>query len=385
MRAIAIARASSRRIIRDRTSLFFLLVLPIIVIIIVGATVRGFSTFRVGVESAKSGPAGREIVAALDHVRGIEVIAYDDRKSLTTALARGEISAGVLLPTTLGTSESSAHRVTVTIYAEQVNSTQQAAATAVSSVILNQGALVQAANFAVAHSSTPYSEALATAASLQKSVPQIRLTTIRADSSASTLPQGYSYSAPTELVLFVFLSALAAGATIIENRRLGMYERMLAGPVRARTIIAGETLTYFGLALVQSVLIVTVGSLVFGVSWGNPLAAALLVITWALVGAGAGLLSGTFFRTPEQASAIGPTAGIALAMLGGCMWPLSIVSATMREVGHITPQAWAVDAWTSLLSRHGTITTILPQLGVLAAFAAVLLSVSSLRLYRRLS
>ena len=230
MRAIAIARASSRRIIRDRTSLFFLLVLPIIVIIIVGATVRGFSTFRVGVESAKSGPAGQEIVAALDHARGIEVIAYDDRKSLTTALARGEISAGVLLPTTLGTSESGAHSVTVTIYAEQVNSTQQAAATAVSSVILNQGALVQAANFAVAHSSTPYSEALATAASLQKSVPQVRLTTIRADSSASTLPQGYSYSAPTELVLFVFLSALAAGATIIENRRLGMYERMLAGP-----------------------------------------------------------------------------------------------------------------------------------------------------------
>ena len=67
------------------------------------------------------------------------------------------------------------------------------------------------------------------------------------------------------------------------------------------------------------------------------------------------------------------------------MWPLSIVSATMRAVGHITPQAWAVDAWTSLLSRHGTITTILPQLGVLAAFAAVLLSISSLRLYRRLS
>ena len=62
----------------------------------------------------------------------------------------------------------------------------------------------------------------------------------------------------------------------------------------------------------QSALIVIVGAVVFGVSWGNPLAAALLVITWALVGAGAGLFSGTFFRTPEQASAIGPTAGIAL-------------------------------------------------------------------------
>ena len=60
-------------------------------------------------------------------------------------VARGEISAGVLLPTNLGTSESRSQPITVTIYAEQVNSTQQAAATAVSSVILSQGALVQSA------------------------------------------------------------------------------------------------------------------------------------------------------------------------------------------------------------------------------------------------
>lgn len=384
MRALAIARASTRRIIRDRLSLFFLLVLPIIVIIIVGATVRGFSTFRVGVDSSASGPAGQQIVKALDHARGIDVISYTSKKSLTTALARGEISAGVLLPGGLGTSERRSESVAVTIYAEQVNSTQKAAATAVSSVILGQGALVQSADFAVAHTSSRYPQAFDEASALRGSVPLVELRTIRADSQASTLPQGYSYSAPTELVLFVFLSALAGGAAIIETRRLGMYERMLAGPVHARTIIAGEALTYFALALVQSALIVTVGSVAFGVAWGNPLAAALLVIIWALVGAGAGLLSGTLFRTPEQASAIGPTAGIALAMLGGCMWPLSIVSSSMRAIGHITPQAWAVDAWTSLLSRHGSVVTILPDLGVLAAFAAVLLSFAALRLYQRL-
>ncbi len=384
MRALAIARASTRRIIRDRTALFFLLVLPIIVIIIVGATVRGFSTFRVGVDSVGSGAAGQRIVTALDHSRGIDIAIYTDQKSLTTALARGEISVGVLLPAGLDAVESEAKPATVTIFAEQVNSAQQAAATAVSSVILGQGALVQSASFAAAHSSSSYNQALALATSLQGTTPHVGLRNVSADTSASTLPQGYSYSAPTELVLFVFLSALAGGAAIIETRRLGMYERMLAGPVRARTIIAGEALTYFLLALVQSALIIVVGAIAFGVSWGNPLAAAALVITWALVGAGAGLLSGTLFRTPEQASAIGPTAGIALAMLGGCMWPLSIVSTTMREIGHVTPQAWAVDAWTSLLSRHGTITTIAPQLGVLAAFAVVLLSVSSLRLYQRL-
>ncbi len=66
------------------------------------------------------------------------------------------------------------------------------------------------------------------------------------------------------------------------------------------------------------------------------------------------------------------------------MWPLSIVSSIMREVGHATPHAWAVDAWTDLLSRHGTVTTIAPQLGVLLAFAAALLALSTNRLARQL-
>ena len=118
----------------------------------------------------------------------------------------------------------------------------------------------------------------------------------------------------------------------------------------------------------------------FGVSWGNPLAAAVLLIVWCLVGAGAGMVAGTLFRTPEQASAMGPIVGIVFAMLGGCMWPLSIVSTAIREIGHATPQAWAVDAWTNLLSNHGDIVTISRELGMLALFALGFFVLATLRL-----
>ena len=67
------------------------------------------------------------------------------------------------------------------------------------------------------------------------------------------------------------------------------------------------------------------------------------------------------------------------------MWPLAIVGQTMRAVGHVTPQAWAVDAWTRLLSQHGTITSIAPHLLVLAGFASVFLALATWRLHCRLS
>jgi ABC-2 type transport system permease protein len=381
----AIAQVSIRRVVRDRTALFFIIVLPIIVIVIIGATVRGFSTFRIGVVDLGAGQAGRQLVTALDRAGDIEVTRYSSVAALTKGVARSEVSAGVVLPAGMDAIEHRGGTVTVGVLAEQANSTQQAAVTAVSSVVMGQGGTVQAARFATAHGSGNFSENLARASAAGTHLQRVEVRTVQAESNANTLAGGYSYSAPTELVLFVFINALAGGAVIIETRRLGIYDRMAAAPVRPRTIVAGETLTYVTIALLQSVLIVIVGALLFGVSWGNPLAAAVLVLIWAVVGAGAGMLSGTVFRTPEQAGAIGPAAGIALGMLGGCMWPLSIVSSTMREVGHATPQAWAVDAWTSLLARGGTIASITPQLAVLAAFAAAFLTLAAVRLRRILS
>lgn len=145
-------------------------------------------------------------------------------------------------------------------------------------------------------------------------------------------------------------------------------------------MILGETLCYLALALLQALLIVVVGAVLFGVSWGNPLAAAALIGMWALVRTGAGMVSGTLFRTPEQATAIGPTIGIAFGMLGGCMWPLEIVPQSVRALGHSTPHAWAVDAWVTLLSRGGGLADIAGYLAILAGYAVDLFVLASLRL-----
>jgi ABC-2 type transport system permease protein len=77
---------------------------------------------------------------------------------------------------------------------------------------------------------------------------------------------------------------------------------------------------------------------VFGVDWGDPEAALLLVTVFALVGTGVGMLLGAVLRNSEQATSIGPPVGIALGMLGGCMWPLAIVPEPMRVVATCSPR-----------------------------------------------
>jgi len=385
MTVFALMGVSIRRVTRDRVSLFFIVVLPVLVILIVGASVRGFSTIRVGVVDTGSGPAGGQLTAMMAATPGIELHRYGTTADLEQAVRRSSVQAGLVLPEGMNAAVQGRSTVKLGLVAESSNPTQQAAVTAVQSVVARYAGEVQAARFTAGTTSSGFVASLALAHRTAPDVADVRVLSRQAGTTLTTLPQGFSYSAPTMLVLFVFLNALAGSAVVIGNRKLGMYERMLAGPVRSGTIIAGEALGFVAVGLAQALLIVGVGSVLFGVSWGNPLAATLLVGVWALVGAGAGMLAGTLFASPEQATAVGPALGIAFGMLGGCMWPLAIVGPTMRAVGHVTPQAWAVDAWTRLLSQHGTLASIAPQLLALAGFGSVFLALATWRLHRRLS
>ncbi|MGW3031834.1 ABC transporter permease [Streptomyces sp. NPDC001178] len=388
MTALAVTRATLTRVLRDRTALFFMVLLPVAIIVVIGVTVSGFDKFRIGlVPAPQAGPVAQELMADLQDAPGLRTRTYDPAADARTALRRAELDAVVLVPSGLDAQVRAGHSVTVRVLVEPSGSAGHSAVTSVSAVVAEHAARLQAARFAQDETGGSFDGALARARSVEgerASAPiAVRAETVNGQSDY--LPLGYSYSTPTMLVLFVFLNALAGGAAIVQTRRTGVYARALAAPVAARTLVFGETIAYLALALLQSLLIVGIGALAFDVAWGDPLAAGALIAVWALVGTGAGLLAGAVFRTPEQVHAIGPALGIGMGMLGGCMWPLALVPGWLRAAGHSVPHAWAVDAWTTLLSRNGDLSAIMRDLAVLAGFAVLLLSCASLALRHRLT
>ena len=77
--------------------------------------------------------------------------------------------------------------------------------------------------------------------------------------------------------------------------------------------------------------------------------------------------------------------GIGLAAIGGAMVPIELFPDTMQTIARFTPHAWAIDAFAELVRRDGDLLDILPQLGVLAAFAAFFLVLATWRLHRSLT
>ncbi len=378
--ALALATVSIRRQLRDRRAVLFLIVLPVLMIVILGNSLSGFTTYRVGVVDLGAGTTGQQIEQAIARTGDLEVTRYASVAAADLAVARSEVQVVVVLPRGMTAALAGARAATVRLVSEDANGTQLAAVEATQSAIAGTAADAQAAQFSAGVTRSPFGRDLRLAAVLRPEIARVPEVEQAVDSTRTTLPLGFSDSAPTMLVLFVFISAMTGGAMVVEARRLRLYERMGAAPVGPGTIVTGEFLALLAVALVQSALIVAIGSIFFGVAWGSPLAAAVLVVVWASVAASAGMLGGALFATPEQGTALGPTIGIVFGMLGGCMWPLAIVSTPLRELGHVTPQAWAVDAWTALLSRGAALSDVLPQLAILAAAAIAMLWLAARRL-----
>ena len=160
---------------------------------------------------------------------------------------------------------------------------------------------------------------------------------------------------------------------------------MFSTPTPLRTILVGEALGRFAVAMVQGLIIMLGSALAFGVDWGNPVGAALILIVFSLVGAGAGMLLGTVLHNVEQAISVGLLLGLGLAALGGSMAPLEIFPDAMRTIAHVTPHAWGNDAFDRLVRQGGDVGDILGQLGILAAYAVVLLTLATWRLRKALT
>jgi ABC-2 type transport system permease protein len=191
--------------------------------------------------------------------------------------------------------------------------------------------------------------------------------------------------AESQVILFMFLTSMTGAVVLISTRQLGISRREFSTPTSVRTIIAGETLGRFAFALFQGAFIVVATALLFGVDWIDPLATGAIVVAFALVAAGAAMLVATVVSNEHQLSAVGPALGMILGLLGGTMVPIEVFPDVMRTLSHVTPHAWAMDAFHRLLLHGGGLAQVLPEVGVLLAFAVALLSLAVYRFRRTIA
>jgi ABC-2 type transport system permease protein len=253
----------------------------------------------------------------------------------------------------------------------------------VTAVVDDQSVEIRAARFAVAEgTAATFDEALQQASAeveLYERV-DVRTRTAGGDAVLGTFATG----AAQELILFVFLTSLSASSMLIETRRYGITRRMLASPTSVRTILVGETLGRYAIALLQGLLIVVGTVLLFQVDWGNRLTTTIVVLLFALAATGAAMVMGSVLHNAAQAGAMGVFLGLVLAAIGGCMVPLEIFPPVMYTIAHFVPHSWAIEALNGSISRSASPADVGTELVVLAAYSAGLLALATVLLRRKI-
>lgn len=390
MKVLAIGGLALRRLLRDRIALFFVLLLPALIILLIGYTIfreDASSKAQVGVINDDGGPLGNNLVSRLGKIDLIIVSKYADLAALRQDIRRETIDAGVVVPAKFSEDLQAGKPAEVSILSPTVDPAAAVRST-ISSQVSELGTQVRAAVFTTANGGGSFDENLERAGRLSHAAPEgvvVEAENVQVgEVDTSTTPSGFQYPAASNLVLFIFITSLAGAGQLVDTRLLGISHRMLGTPTSARTILLGEGLGRFVIAAFQGLFIFGLGTVLFGVDWGDLRGAAILIVAFCLVGTAFAMLAGSLFRTQEQAGAVGPPVGIALGMLGGCMWPLEIVGSTMRNIGHATPHAWAMDGFVDLIGRGQNYTAVLPEVGVLLGIAFVLFPLAIWRLRARL-
>jgi linearmycin/streptolysin S transport system permease protein len=382
-RVAAIARANLLRTLRDRLGLFFVVILPLILIVVLGITYGGQGSVRVGVADADASALSGDLVDALgaSTEATLEIRRYDTPADLADAVARGYVNFGLAIRSGYDAALRGGG-VGEVEYLSPPTTGSSAVRSLVERAVAGQEALVRAARFAMVATGATFDDALVAA---QRGADRSAGVDVSVESVAVAAdgPSGFSIGAQSQLILFMFLTSLTGATELILSRQLGISRRMVATPTSTATIILGEGVGRLGLALFQGAFIVLASALLFNVEWADPVATAAIVIVFAFVAAGAAMLIGTLARNASQAGALGPALGLTLGLLGGTMVPPEVFPETMRTLAHVTPHAWAMDAFRALLLRGAGLVDIVPDLAVLALFAAVLLGLAGLR-FRRL-
>jgi ABC-2 type transport system permease protein len=372
--ALAIARVNVVRMLRDRTGLFFVFLLPVVLIMVLGIAYGERVAPRLGVVAEDVGPMGEELVAAIGQTEmRLEVHRRATVDELRSGVEDGSLELGLVIPPHYDAILRSGGIATLELLG-QPQSALSAIREGVAAAVADQSARVRAARVAVDQGAPGSDAALDAAQGIQASLPGVTVDVTSVGEATIPAAGGpFALGAQSQLVLFMFLTSMTAATQLILTRQLGVTRRMLATPTPVRSILAGELLGRFAVAMIQGVFIVLVSSALFNVAWGD------------LVGTGAAMVVGVFGSNPDQAGTLGVFAGMALGALGGAMVPLELFGEPMATLARLTPHAWAIDGFRDLAFRGAGLTGILTQLGVLLGFAAVLVGLGTWGLRRAIT
>jgi ABC-2 type transport system permease protein len=329
---------------RDTAMLRLVLVLPIVQLLLLSYALNNdLRNVRVSVLDEDRAPLGREIAAALWEsdvfVPGPPLATGDD---LAAALQRGRCDLALRIPAGFARDVAQGRSPAVAVHVDGSNSSTGGRAAGYAQTVISR--------VAAGH--------------------DVRAGVVRFFYNPEL--ESRLYMVPGIIVMIVtIISALLTGMAVVREKELGTLEQVRVTPLGSLQFIAGKTLPFALLALVDLAL-----ATVFAMVWfhvpmtGSPLVLLLGVLTYLLVTLSLGLLASVVSDTQQQAMFTIWFCLVFAILLSGFFFPIENMPAWARALTWINPMRFFMAIVRGVLLRGAGFADLADELLVLLAMGA---------------
>jgi len=364
-RATSVARKEMLHILRDPTTLFFSLFVPVVELLLLGyaidTNVRYIPTV---VFDAAQTQQSRTLIKSFENTDDFVIVgeAYSD-VDLTQSIISGRAHVGIKIP--------------------EDYSRQTLAGETAQLLVLVDGSQSSIAGTAVNDGN---------AIALRESLKQVlgnRPLPVETRPVILFNPDTRSanYFIPGLLVVMCqMMAVMLTSNSIVREKEKGTLEQLFMTPVRASELIVGKLVPYLCLTVIEFCLITFLMRYLFQVPiHGSFLTLLALGMPFIIGMLGVGLLISTRASTRDASMQLAMGTVIPSIFLSGYVFPVESMPMFFRYVANVIPTTWMIDAARGVILRGAGIAELRSHAIVLWAMALVMILVSTISFKKRLS
>jgi ABC-2 type transport system permease protein len=306
---------------------------------------------------------------AVNNVTGMMVLSdatgFDDIKEM---IFDGDVTGGIIVPSNFTSDILAGRQGWIAIVTDQSNPQISATMQAVLKATIEQlGALLAEQNLNHTYN-----------ISFDQTLAVLKPYSVEYQGIVPGEPNYFEFVAPGIMAMVVMMSLMTGLPHAISYEKdMGTLDGMLVAPTSRWAIILGKVMAQSTRGLIQGFIILLLSVLLFGVViQGSILVVILLILLTVFSFVGLGILITSFADKEETAAMVMMTLMFPMMFLSGVFFPVQQMPSLMQTIAGFLPLTYAADAMRKVMVLGAGVSSIAPDVIILAVFGSVLLTIA---------
>lgn len=171
------------------------------------------------------------------------------------------------------------------------------------------------------------------------------------------------------IVMFMMYLSNNAARLMLEDKRYKTYSRIFSSPITAKSYMLENVLSSMAIIGIQVTLVLIIAIKVFNLFLGSSiLGVVLLLALFGVCSVAMAVAINNFSRNLGQSSVLSQFIILAVSYLGGCFWPREIMPSFLQQLGRFVPSTWVLEGIEKQLLKPD-MNAIYLEMSILALFS----------------